>query len=713
MATTLGAMAVGSIVKINIAGVPNEFLVVQQGKPSVSYDDSFNGVTWLLLKGAYTHRPYDAGNSAEYATSDVYAYINGEFLNLFSASDKQAIKQIKIPYAAVENGFPIYSGSDGLACKVFLLSCVEVGHVFESGCINFSREGSQLSYFIRGRGADALARRSIGVDWFLRSIRTDADNNHMFVSAKEVFPDASLARYARWVRPAMVFASSTKVDDSGSVITNQPPSAPASITVPTTVKGGASLAISWGGSSDPDGNLSGYKLERSVNGGGYGQIYQGGATSHTDQITYGWGTVAYRVKAYDALGVESGYVTSPTRTVVNNSAPSAPASISVPGNISGGTSINVSWGAASDIDGNLEGYIVERSVDGGSSWGQIYQGGGTSTTNSVAFGTVSVMYRVKAYDSDGLQSAYKTSPQVTVINNKVPGAPNGINVPLAIDGGKNITITWGAASDPDGNLTGYCLERKVDAANYTEIYRGNALSHTSTITKGWGTVTFRVRAYDTYTAYGAYTTSAARTVNNNTPPTISCSSADGSDLGMKSAGFSISYTVADVDNNAVTVTEAVDGVVKRSFAVTLDASNSFAVTGDYFMKLLNGARTMTITADDGKATATHTLRFTKSVTAASVTPEIPMDADAMVTLAALAVVGHIPADAVYKVEVTNNAKDTSPAWEDCTTAVKTGVNHVFTNQTAVNGFAFNFRVNVSRGSSGEDGYITSIQGGFQ
>ncbi|WP_158591003.1 hypothetical protein [Acutalibacter sp. 1XD8-33] len=45
--------------------------------------------------------------------------------------------------------------------------------------------------------------------------------------------------------------------------------------------------------------------------------------------------------------------------------------------------------------------------------------------------------------------------------------------------------------------------------------------------------------------------------------------------------------------------------------------------------------------------------------------------------------------------------------------MKSGLNYVFENETAQNGFAFSFRVNVSRGESGQGGYITSIQGGFQ
>ena len=90
-----------------------------------------------------------------------------------------------------------------------------------------------------------------------------------------------------------------------------------------------------------------------------------------------------------------------------------------------------------------------------------------------------------------------------------------------------------------------------------------------------------------------------------------------------------------------------------------------------------------------------------------------MAADGPISVCALSVTSFIPADGLLAVEVTNNANDAAPVWEDCTAAVKTGVNHVFDNKTAANGFAFNFRVSAERGPSGHGGHIISIQGGFQ
>lgn len=414
-----------------------------------------------------------------------------------------------------------------------------------------------------------------------------------------------------------------------------------------------------------------------------------------------------------ALILPSTLLVSDDGTVSTNTAPSTPGSISVPSSIMGGTNISISWAKSSDAESNLAGYKVERSTNGGSSWSQIYQGTATSTTNNVAFGTTSVMYRVKAYDTEGLESGWRTSSQVTVVNNNAPSAPPSIAVPNDVKGGSTLVISWTAASDSDGNLSGYILERSTDGgSSYTQVYKGNALTYTDTITKGWSTVMYRVKAYDSYNAQSGYTTSTKRTVDNNTAPTITTSSA--ANLGTKSSGFTISYSVDDKDaGDTLTVTEKLDGTTKRTYTATRKTTNSFAVTGEYFQKITNGSHTMTVTVTDGKATVTKTFTFTKAVTAASITLAKPMEADAQITLCAINVGGLIPADAVFKVEVTNNGKDSSPVWEDATTEARNGRNHLFTNQTAANGFAFNFRVTAERGASGESGYIASIQGGFQ
>ncbi len=615
MSTKLGSKAVGSSVYLKVNGVNTEFLVVHQGKPSSLYDDSCNG-TWLLMKDIYKTMAWDSSNN-DYKNSDVHSYLNGTFLGLLETDIQNAIKQVKIPYRnGTGSGGTTASGANGLSTKIFLLSGYEVGWT-TSDSQNFPVDGAKLDYFTASSSGNSKRIANLNgtaTFWWLRSPYTDYAN-----CVWRVHSDGDYSGwyydYTYGVRPALVLDSLLSVSDDGSVQTNVAPTTPSSITVPSSIMGGTTITVSWGESTDADGNLAGYK--------------------------------------------------------------------------------------------------VERSTNGGSSWTQIYQGTATSTTNNVAFGTASVMYRVKAYDDAGEESAYKTSSQVTVVNNTAPSAPASISVPTEVKGGGSLVISWSAATDSDGNLSGYKLERSVNGGAYSEIYDGKNTSYTDTITKGWSKVQYRVKAYDPYTSSG-YTTSAERTVDNNSAPTITCSNASGSNLGTKSAGFSVSYSVNDADTaDSVTVTEKLDGVTKRTFAATKGANNSFAITGEYFQKVLNGSHTITIEASDGKATTTHTLYFTKSVTKAVITLEEPMEADDKISVCAITVTGSIPSDADYTVEVTNNAKDTTPVWEDCTNEAKNGRNYLFSNQTAANGFAFNFRVTAERGASGTGGYITSIQGGFQ
>lgn len=204
-------------------------------------------------------------------------------------------------------------------------------------------------------------------------------------------------------------------------------------------------------------------------------------------------------------------------------------------------------------------------------------------------------------------------------------------------------------------------------------------------------------------------------VQTNTAPTISSASgASGVNLGSKTSGFNFQYTVADADGDSLTVTEKLDGVTKRSFTAASGTTQTFqAVTAANFQKVLNGSHTMNIVVSDGNESVTFTATFTKAVYAASITLSAPLSVAGDIEVAILSVSGNIPEDASYKVEVTNNALDSVPAWQDCTAEVKAGENIVFENKTSANGAAFNFRISVSRGASGAGGYIDAVRGAFQ
>ena len=203
------------------------------------------------------------------------------------------------------------------------------------------------------------------------------------------------------------------------------------------------------------------------------------------------------------------------------------------------------------------------------------------------------------------------------------------------------------------------------------------------------------------------------TVSVNTAPTVST---DGAALGRKNAAFAWKYTVRDTDGDTLAVIEKMDGkTTKTRTGVASGTTMTFEQAADAagFQRVLNGSHTLTVEVSDGKETTSASATFTKTVHAASVTLTTPLAVDGDITVAVLQVTGSIPDDAVFKAEVTNDANDPSPVWQDATTEVKKGVNIVFENKTATNGAAFNFRVSVERGESGEGGYIEAVSGAFQ
>ena len=600
--TTLGNKAIMSTVKLKENGVLVEFYVAKH-----NYESGLNGSgrTLLVRKDCYDPRQWHGSNVNAYATGAIDTWLNGTYKNLLDADIRAAMGTTKFYYTPGNGN----TTKTTLERAVFLLSATELGQTHT----HLNAEGTALE------GANTLKiaylNGSAVVQW-TRSPRTDGTSGAWFLRSDGGLVSGGCSS-PLGSRPAFTLPSTLSVSDDGSVSVNTAPGVPSSITYPTS--------------------------------------------------------------------------------------------------INGGTDITVSWGASTDAEGNLAGYVVERSTNGGTTWAQVYQGSARSTTNNVAFGTASVMFRVKAYDTEGLNSGWKTGSNVTVVNNRAPSAPGSITVPAAVRGGATLPISWTRATDSDDNLSGYELERSVNGGAWSQVYKGSALTFTDTITAGWNTVAYRVRAYDTLSATSAYITSDTRTVDNNAYPVITGSTASGTNLGTKNAGFDLTYTVTDADGDTVTVKEYMDNVLMRTYTATLGQSNTFqAVTAANFQKVLNGDHTLKVVANDGKAdSAAYTVSFSKLVTTASITLERPLEADDAITIMVLNIAGALPVDAVLEVLVTNNAKDASPVWEDATADIKNGANHVFTNKTAANGFAFNFKLTVSRGASGQGGYISNIGGAFE
>lgn len=305
----------------------------------------------------------------------------------------------------------------------------------------------------------------------------------------------------------------------GPAISNGAPSAPVSVSIPDVVSPNESFSIRWGASTDPDGNLSGYEVQRACDGGSVWTtvISSTSETSLSDTVERGRTSVQYRVRAKDAGGLASAWTYSNTAAIQNAQAPAAPDSVTIPGTVDAGEPFTVRWGAATDPDGDLSGYEVQRAYDGGSSWTTVTSSTAeTSVSDAVDKGHTSVQYRVRARDAAGLTSAWTYSNTAAIHVAQPPAAPGSVTIPGTVYPGHSFAVRWGASTDPDGDLSAYEVQRAYNGgSSWTDVTtsaRGTSVS--TTVARGYTSVRYRVRARDAGGLTSAWAYSNAASVSN-------------------------------------------------------------------------------------------------------------------------------------------------------------------------------------------------------
>lgn len=221
--TTIGTLAVGKTITLNVSGTPKEFIVVHQGKPSAMYDDSCDG-SWLLMKDIYENRAWDSSNSNSYKASTIHSYLNGTFLGLLDSNTQEAVKQVKIPYVNGTGGFAVASGANGLPAKIFLLSGYEVGWT-TSDASDLPVDGAKLDYFTASSGGNSKRIANFNGSasyWFLRSPYTPRTDIVWGVGYDGVH-NTDAPRNSKGIRPALILPSTFAVytDSSGNIYTEQ------------------------------------------------------------------------------------------------------------------------------------------------------------------------------------------------------------------------------------------------------------------------------------------------------------------------------------------------------------------------------------------------------------------------------------------------------------------------------------------------------------
>lgn len=369
------------------------------------------------------HTTDQSPNSSTVVSANTQYANRPGFLNGFTTDEINAILSttIRVVKPSVDGG-----SYEDIQRKVFLPSATEVGLSNENNIVEGSAWGyytsnsARVGYvtqqcFSNTPSSSKPSSKTAAWYWWLRTPYYSSANG-----ARLVVKDGSLNfSYAFigyfGVRPALNLSSSLLVSDTtdsdgcytvvfASTLT---PPAPATITVPSAITVGDSIAVSWGAVSGADS----YTLERSVNGGDFTQVYSGIATSYTDTALATWSKVQYRVASVKN-NVSSNWTTSVEKTVEAKepepTIPSIPETITVPALIAG-QSATITWAGVS----NAAGYALQRSVDG-ASYMMVYRGENTSYVDTVGSAWLTVQYRVCAYDSNNNSSDYKTSDVISV-----------------------------------------------------------------------------------------------------------------------------------------------------------------------------------------------------------------------------------------------------------------------------------------------------------
>ncbi len=220
-------------------------------------------------------------------------------------------------------------------------------------------------------------------------------------------------------------------ESTNGVKRNSVPIAPGYVNVSPAIYESGNITITWAQGSDPDGNLSYYKVQYQIVGGAWTDLVNTSAlnTTQAPALTRG-ATIKYRVCSVDAFGVASGYTES--GTVKRNQTPLTPA-FSLPMANGETYSLKPSLVATVGPEPDGQSQTMQLSIDGGSyvSIGAVASAGGTVYYQmSLAAGTHTLTLRV----ADSLGAAGGTA--VRTITVKVADWSRPIATGTIIAGGE-------------------------------------------------------------------------------------------------------------------------------------------------------------------------------------------------------------------------------------------------------------------------------------
>jgi titin len=296
-----------------------------------------------------------------------------------------------------------------------------------------------------------------------------------------------------------VFGSTTSVESGPYTLQATGPAAPATPTgLAATISAAGAVTLNWTAVAPAAGTTITYLV--SVDSGTAVAMARGATI--TPALALGVSHTVTVIARATSLGLSTDSVAAAPVTV-DLSAPVAPATLTV-----SATALN--WAAATVVPaGATVTYVVQKSVNAGSTWVDIIGSPFTARTAAIAspVGT-NYQYRVAAVATPYGSLPTAQSIWRTTTFNTLPAASTRPTAIAGAVGSKQIAVTWTNASN---NLTGFTLARRLGGGAWV-----NTPATLATVTKsGTNTYSFTdtVPAAGTYTYRVLATSAAGNTAN--------------------------------------------------------------------------------------------------------------------------------------------------------------------------------------------------------
>lgn len=489
---TLGSRALGDSVYIKEGYSWVEYLPIIHNYPEY-------GRT-LVMRYQALHETqfhvYTSGRVNDYRNCYVDEYLEGDFYNNLDPYIQSNIAYVTIGFNRFNTSAP-----STISRRVFSLSRPELGYnaVYGGG------EGSEIPYLTQNNFAGMR-------DFWTRSAGNDDDAQTAFAAIPDTeasgFNDGlgfrcvsrDAIKYGNtpdgtYCLPCFTLPNSISVSSDGKIQENQSPTTPSSISFGTPYAG-KSLSVSCGASSDPDGDTITYVFERQIDSGAWTQISATTSRSITTTCPSSGSRVNFRVKARDKQNNESNYRTGTAKTIIYNTAPPAPASITY-GDPFASSNLEISCATVTDPDGDPVTYVFERQVDSGG-WTQLSATTENTVTDIVPNVGTNYTVRVKARDTSNAESAYttgETKPITYTLTLTDPGKPM-YKYPVS---NNQMRIKWNPAAAPGGKVITYSIEQNLDNTTWTPVTTTTETSYLLTVPNVTGTgstIKIRIKASD-------------------------------------------------------------------------------------------------------------------------------------------------------------------------------------------------------------------------